>query len=212
MSVPTFTKTGNKASSEVSLDKAIFEVSTTSHQLMKQAYVAQQSNARSNNATTKLRGEVRGGGRKPHRQKGTGKARAGSIRSPLWRGGGITFGPTGEENYTKKINKQAKQAALKQALSVKHADSKVFVIDSLETDGKTKPVADLIKKLAPNSRRTLFVVEEFSDEINRSTRNLQGLKVTKATYLNIVDVLDADLIIVTKKSLDLISQWLGAKK
>src|SRR5690606_7639392 len=101
--VATFTKTGSKATASAKLDKNIFEVPVENHELIKQAYVAYLANGRENLAVTKTRGLVSGGGRKPWRQKGTGRARFGSSRVPIWRGGGVTFGPTGEENYSKKM-------------------------------------------------------------------------------------------------------------
>src|SRR5262245_30665646 len=104
MSVATYTKTGNKATTAAKLDKGVFAVEIKNHDLLKQAYLAYLANGRVNLAVVKKRGEVRGGGRKPWRQKGTGRARFGSSRNPIWRGGGITFGPTGNENYTINLN------------------------------------------------------------------------------------------------------------
>ena len=118
MAVATFTKTGTKATTPAKLDKAVFGVDITSHDLLKQAYLAYLANGRLNLAVTKTRGDVRGGGKKPWRQKGTGRARFGSSRNPIWRGGGITFGPTGHENYTHKLPTQTKRLAIRQALSV----------------------------------------------------------------------------------------------
>src|SRR5580658_9500569 len=114
MSVATFTKTGTKATTPAKLDKAVFGVEVKHHELLKAAYVAYLANGRGNLAVTKTRGLVSGGGRKPWRQKGTGRARFGSSRNPIWRGGGIAFGPTGQENYTKNLNIKAKRLALKQ--------------------------------------------------------------------------------------------------
>src|ERR1700686_3786197 len=112
MPVTTYTKTGNKATVAAKLDKSVFDVDVKNHDLLKQAYLAYLSNARVNLAVTKKRGDVRGGGRKPWRQKGTGRARFGSIRNPIWRGGGIIFGPTGQENYKRKLNTKAKRQAI----------------------------------------------------------------------------------------------------
>src|SRR5580700_971905 len=107
MAVATYTKSGTKAPTAAKLDKAVFEVEIKNHHLLKQAYEAYLANGRPNLAITKTRGLVRGGGRKPWRQKGTGRARFGSSRVPIWRGGGITFGPTGQENYSKQLSTQA---------------------------------------------------------------------------------------------------------
>jgi large subunit ribosomal protein L4 len=114
----TYTKAGAKATTAAKLSKDVFEVVPTSHVLLKQAYVAYLSNGRENRAVTKTRGLVSGGGKKPWKQKGTGRARFGSSRNPIWRGGGIAFGPTGEENYTKQLNTKAKRLAIRQALSL----------------------------------------------------------------------------------------------
>src|SRR5215813_5453673 len=118
MAVPTFTKSGTKATSAAKLDKVVFGVVPENHELLKLAYTAYLANGRENLAVTKKRGEVSGGGKKPWKQKGTGRARFGSSRNPIWRGGGIVFGPTGEENYTKKMHTSAKRQALRQALSL----------------------------------------------------------------------------------------------
>src|SRR6267378_3250149 len=102
--IPTYTKSGNKATTAAKLDKDVFGVVPTNHELLKQAYVAYLANIRENLAVTKTRGLVSGGGKKPWKQKGTGRARFGSTRNPIWRGGGIVFGPTGNENYSKSLN------------------------------------------------------------------------------------------------------------
>ena len=118
MSVATFTKAGAKATTAAKLDTNIFGITVENHDLIKQAYVAYLANGRENLAVTKTRGLVRGGGKKPWKQKGTGRARFGSSRVPIWRGGGITFGPTGLENYSHKIHVKAKRQAIRQALSM----------------------------------------------------------------------------------------------
>ena len=212
MPVATYTKSGAKASTAAKLDKNVFEVKVESHELLKVAYNAYLDNGRTNNATTKLRGEVRGGGRKPWRQKGTGRARAGSIRSPLWRGGGVTFGPTGNENYSKKLSKGAKRTATKQALSLANQGGAVSVIETFECkDGKVKPTVDLLKKIGAE-RRTLIVVSEKDELVDRATRNITNVKAVQAQYLNVFDIMNADNIIISKKSLDIISEWLGGDK
>ncbi|MCU0667151.1 MAG: 50S ribosomal protein L4 [Patescibacteria group bacterium] len=129
MAVSTYSASGVKATTAIKLPKDIFAVEVSNHELLKQAYVAHQANGRLSLAKTLKRGEVSGGGKKPWRQKGTGRARTGSIRNPIWRGGGITFGPSGNENYSKKINASAKKVALKQALSLATINKPVYVID-----------------------------------------------------------------------------------
>jgi len=208
MATATYTKTGTKATTDAKLPKEVFSLEVENHELLKIAYNAYLDNSRSNNARTKLRGEVRGGGRKPWRQKGTGRARAGSIRSPLWRGGGITFGPSGNENYSKKISKGAKRTAIKQALSLANKAGNVSVIETFETKGKTADTVELLKKLGAK-RRTLIVVSEKDDLVDRATRNIQQVKAVQAKYLNVFDVVNAHHIIISKKSLEIIETWLS---
>ncbi len=210
MAVPTYTKTGNKATTAAKLPKEVFGVEAINHDLLKQAYVAYLANGRTNNARTLKRGEVSGGGKKPWKQKGTGRARFGSSRVPIWRGGGITFGPTGEENYSHKLPVTAKRNAIRQALTVKTKN--ISVVEAFEVkSGKTADAAKLLAKLGA-TRRTLVVVEEKTDDIVRATRNLTDVKVVQARYLNVFDVLNADSIIFTSKSVDVVQEWLGAKK
>jgi len=210
MATPTFTKSGSKATSTATLNKAVFDVEVRNHDLLKQAYVAYQANGRENLAKTLKRGEVRGGGKKPWKQKGTGRARFGSIRVPIWRGGGITFGPLGKENYTRDMNKKAKNQAVRHALSV-NKDS-VVVIESFEIkDGKTAEAAKLLSKLGA-SRRTLVVVENLDVMTAQAVRNLQDVKMVQAMYLNVYDILNADHIVITKPALTVIDQWLGEAK
>ena len=209
MAVSTYTKSGIKATTAINLDKTVFGVEVKNHQLLKDAYTAYLANGRVNLAVTKTRGLVSGGGKKPWKQKGTGRARFGSSRVPIWRGGGITFGPTGNENYTKKISVNAKRQAIRQALTLANEAKKVSVIETFEAkDGKTKTTANLLEKLGAN-RSVLLVVEEKTAELTKATRNISYLKVVQASYLNVFDVLNAHNIIVTTKSLEIISDWLG---
>ena len=210
MSVPTYTKTGNKATTTQTLNKAIFGLKVESHDLLKQAYHAYLANGRANLAVTKTRGLVRGGGRKPWKQKGTGRARFGSIRNPIWRGGGIVFGPTGQENYTHTLNTQSKRTAIKQALSLQN--SQIKVIETFESkDGKTNETAKLLAKLGAE-RRILLVVDNKNDLVERATRNISNLLVVQAKYLNVFDILNADSILIRKESLKIIDEWLGGDK
>ena len=130
-SVPTYTASGTKATTAAKLDAKVFGVTPESHELLKQAYDAYLANGRLNLAVTKTRGLVSGGGKKPWKQKGTGRARFGSSRVPIWRGGGITFGPTGEENYSKQLNTKAKRLAIRQALSLASTAGKISVIEDI---------------------------------------------------------------------------------
>ena len=190
---------------KTTLPKSVFAVEVRNHELLKLAYDAYLANNRLASATTKQRGEVRGGGKKPWRQKGTGRARFGSIRNPIWRGGGIVFGPRGNENYTKKISKTSKRVALRQALTVK-AD-KVLVAD-IKTTGKT---AEIVKFLQDNKidRKVLIVVDEKTPELIRATNNLRQVRLVSALYLNVFDILNADTIVLNNKSVPVITDWLN---
>lgn len=211
MAVPTFTKSGTKATTTAKLDKSVFGVEVANHELLKQAYVAYLANGRENLAKTKTRGEVSGGGRKPWKQKGTGRARFGSSRVPIWRGGGITFGPTGQENYTHKLPTATKRVALRQALSVAAEANKVTVIEELAFNGKTADAVKLLDKIGAK-RNVLLVVDAKSPELERSVSNLGNVKLVTAQYLNVYDILNADSLVLTNKALTIVNEWLGGTK
>ena len=191
------------------LNKDIFEVNIPNHQLLKKAYDAYLANSRSAKAKTLTRGLVSGGGRKPWRQKGTGRARFGSIRNPIWRGGGIAFGPTGNENHTIRLSKQEKRVALTQALTMANREVKIVVAEWKLT-GKTKDAISALKQAKLDQKnRVLMVVAEKTPEVLRSTNNLPNLKLVSAMYLNVFDVLNADAIVISPIALDKINNWLG---
>jgi large subunit ribosomal protein L4 len=209
--VPTFTKSGGKATTAAKLDASVFSIMPENHELLKLAYTAYLANGRENLAVVKTRGLVRGGGKKPWKQKGTGRARFGSSRNPIWRGGGIVFGPTGLENYTKKVDVNAKRLAIRQALSLAASEGRIKVIETFETKGKVAETAKLLSKLDITGS-VLLVVDLKDDLVVRATKNLPKVKAVSANYLNVYDVLNADSIVVSSKSLDVISKWLGGKK
>ena len=192
---------------KTTLPKSVFAVEVRNHELLKLAYDAYLANNRLASATTKQRGEVRGGGKKPWRQKGTGRARFGSIRNPIWRGGGIVFGPRGNENYTKKISKTSKRVALRQALTVKAG--KVLVAD-IKTTGKTAEVAKFLKE--NNLNRRVLIVAEKTDELIRATNNISEALLVSPMYLNVFDILNADHIVIAPKAIETIENWLGGEK
>ncbi len=210
MAVPTYTKSGAKATTTAKLDKTVFAVEVANHELLKQAYVAYLANGRINLAVTKKRGEVSGGGRKPWKQKGTGRARFGSTRNPIWRGGGIAFGPTGLENYTHKMPTATKRVAIRQSLSLAAEANKFIVLEDLGFTGKTTDAVTLLDKIGAN-RSTLIVVESKTPAFERSVSNLGNIKLVTAQYLNVYDVLNADHIVITTKALDVVTEWLGGK-
>ncbi len=196
------------------LNKDIFGLTVENHELVKLAYDTYLANSRSSHAKTLKRGEVRGGGKKPWKQKGTGRARFGSTRNPIWRHGGVAFGRTGEENFTKKISKGAKRLAICQALSMKNADKAVVTIaDFAIKDGKTK---ETIKILADNKVDTnaniLLVVPEKDELTLRATNNIANLKAVRPTYLNVFDVMNADVIVISEKAMPAIEAWLGSEE
>lgn len=210
MSTPTFTKSGTKATTAITLDKKIFGEKVESHELLKQAYTAYLANGRANLAVTKTRGLVRGGGKKPWKQKGTGRARFGSSRVPIWRGGGITFGPTGQENYAKKLNVKAKRKAIRQALSLAANEGKVTVVETYTTmEGKTKDMANFLDKVGAKGR-ILCVVSKKNPAEEKAVHNIPNVKISGAMYLNVYDVMNADTILISKKSLEVISDWLAS--
>ncbi len=200
--------TATKASSN--LPKEIFAVEVKSHELLKQAYLAYLANSRPNLAKTLTRGDVRGGGKKPWKQKGTGRARFGSSRNPIWRGGGITFGPTGNENYTITMPTSAKRTALRQALTLASQAGKVIVAD-VSVDGKTKSAQNFLAK--QNAGTSVVVVAETrSPEIERSFRNISDVTVLTPKYLTVYHILNADTLIMTDAALKVVSEWLGGTK
>ncbi len=195
------------ATKTATLPKEVFAVEVANHDLLKRAYESYLANGRENFAVTKTRGLVRGGGKKPWRQKGTGRARFGSSRNPIWRGGGIVFGPNGTENYTKTLPTAQKRLALRQALSLASKSKKIIVDDFTSKEGKTKDMLDLIKKHSL-TRRILVVVDNKTDLIERSAGNVQNVKVVQALYLNVFDILNADRIVISPKSVELVKDWL----
>lgn len=209
---PTFTRNGTKAATAATLEKAIFAVMPENHELLKLVYTAYLANGRDNLAQTKTRGLVRGGGKKPWKQKGTGRARFGSSRNPIWRGGGIAFGPTGEENYSVKVNVQAKRQAIRQALSLAASEGHIKLIESFDsTDGKVSTTTKFLSKIEATGN-VLIVLEHKDDLTDRAVRNLPKIKVVNAAYLNVYDIMNADSIVISEKSLPIINEWLGDKK
>jgi large subunit ribosomal protein L4 len=212
VSVQTYTKSGAKSTTAVKLDPQVFSVPVKNHDLLHKAYVAYLAESRTNAAVTKTRAAVRGGGKKPWKQKGTGRARVGSSRSPLWRGGGITFGPTGDENYSLSLNKKTRQNALRQALTIASQTGKVKAIEAIEfKDGKTRAAEELLRKVDANGS-VLVVVESKTANVQRATNNMQNVTISSAQYLNVYDVLNADTIVITNKAFTALSERLGVKQ
>lgn len=198
---------------DVKLDKNIFGVEVENHELLKVAYSAYLAEGRMANAKTLKRGEVRGGGKKPWRQKGTGRARFGSSRNPIWRGGGIAFGPTGDQNYKLKLSKTAKKVAIRQALSLQNKEKKIVIAaDFAPKEMKTKLAIKFLADSGVSNESVLLVVAEKTDEILRATNNVPNLHLVRATYLTVFDILNADKILITESAVPMISEWLGGEK
>ena len=197
---------------KAALPKEVFGDDVPNHELLKLAYDAFLANSRQASATTKTRGEVRGGGKKPWKQKGTGRARFGSTRNPIWRHGGIVFGPRGNENYKLKLSKTSKRVAIRQALTLANEAKKITVSD-IKTTGKTAEIAKFIAdKKFKRDRRVLLVVDEKTPELIRATNNLQSALLVRAQYLSVYYVLNADQIIMTPAAVKVVDAWLNPKE
>ena len=195
------------------LNPEIFNLEVTNHELVKLAYDAYLANSRSSHAKTLKRGEVRGGGKKPWKQKGTGRARFGSTRNPIWRHGGVAGGRTGEENFTKKLSKNAKRTAVMQALSMKNTAKAIQVIETLGIkDGKVKEVIKTLTDLKVTPKNVLIVVPEKDELTLRATNNIAFAKVVRPTFLNVFDIMNADTIVIVKDAIASIDNWLIGKE
>lgn len=195
------------------LNKEIFALEVQNHELVKLAYDAYLANSRSSHAKTLKRGEVSGGGKKPWKQKGTGRARFGSTRNPIWRHGGVAGGRTGEENFTKNISRESKKLAVRQALSLKNADKAVVALETApKLTGKTKDAVKVLKDLKLADKNVLAVCADKTPEALRSTNNLANLKLVRATYLNVFDVMNADAVVFTPEALKATEEWLLGKE
>jgi large subunit ribosomal protein L4 len=206
MQVPVYNMQGEQVS-EAQLRDDIFAVSIN-QALMHQALLRQMANARLGTHKTKTRGEVRGGGRKPWRQKGTGRARQGSIRAPHWKGGGVVFGPQ-PRSYRQAMPRKMRREALRSALTVKAAGSQVVVLDTLEmSEPKTKEILGLLRTLGIQSS-ALILLPGHNDVILQSARNLPQVRTLVAQYLNVRDLLQYDYLVVPLDSLAVIDGILG---
>lgn len=212
MSTPTYTATGTKATTTAKLDATVFGLEVKNHELLKQAYLAHDANQRQNLAVTKTRGLVSGGGKKPWKQKGTGRARFGSSRVPIWRGGGVVFGPTGNENYTIKLHATAKKTAMRQALSLKAAAGSVCIIEDIAfKNNKTVEAVKLLSAIKATGN-VVIVVEQKTPEVLRAFANIQNVMICNAAYISVYNVLNADMIVITNKALATLHTRLAATK
>ena len=196
---------------DLDLNEKIFAVKPK-ESVIHQVYVSLLSNARQPWAHTKDRSEVRGGGRKPWRQKGTGRARHGSIRSPLWTGGGVTFGPRKDRNYKQKINKKMSRQAIAMCLSDKIKNEQLLILDKMVDDTKTKTLFDLRKKLPGFGKTTLFVSDKKDKNLLLAAKNIEKVDVSMSMDLNVVDLMHHGYIIFSKKALEVLEKRLTKKK
>lgn len=200
--------TNKEVIDKISLKGEVFDTDIKDH-LFYDVVKMQQVNRRSGNASTKGRSEVRGGGRKPYRQKGTGRARAGSTRSPLWVGGGVIFGPK-PRDFSFKVPKKVRKAALKSALTKKYKEEKLIIVDGFEIpEIKTKFFLDILKKLECNNVKTLIVVPEKDRNLELSSRNIKEVKVLPVQGLNVLDVLKYDMLVIVRPAVELIEKALS---
>ncbi len=173
---------------------------------MHQAFLRQMANARLGTHDTKTRAEVRGGGRKPWRQKGTGRARQGSIRSPQWRGGGVVWGPH-PRKYTQDMPKKMRRLAIRSVLSVKQRDEQLVVVDGLyDVEPKTREMRQVLATLPNGAARSTLIVVADTKQVRRGAGNLDNVKVLSARYVNIRDVLTHERLLVSRDAVDVIHQ------
>lgn len=192
---------------EVELADAVFGIEPNNSVLF-DAIVMQRASQRQGNAKVKGRSEVAGGGRKPWRQKGTGRARQGSIRSPQWRGGGIVFGPT-PRSYSYKLPKKVRRLAIKSALSSKVLENELLVLEGLAFDApKTREMTSVLKGLEIN-RKALIVTADADENVALSARNIPGVTVVTVTGVNVLDVVNHDKVIFTKDAVQKLEEVLA---
>ncbi len=198
MSVKVLNKAGEEVS-KVSLKTEVFGIEPNT-QVMFDAIQVEQSNARQATAKTKVRHEVSGGGKKPFRQKGTGRARAGTTRSPIWVGGGTVFGPDGNQNYKISQNKKAHNLALRSALSLK-AKEGLVIVDDLKLEAKTKEFLKAMDALKVGGK-VLVVLDEFEEKLLFAARNVNWVKLVSTDNVSVLDLLNVDTVVFTKDSVE----------
>lgn len=204
--VTLYSQAGSKVG-DIDLNESVFGIEPNNSVLF-EAIVMQRASLRQGTAKVKTRSEVRGGGRKPWRQKGTGRARQGSIRSPQWRGGGTVFGPV-PRSYSYKMPKKMRRLAIKSALSSKAQEENVLVVESLSFDApKTKEFVKVLNNL-PVGKKALFVMENTEENVALSARNIPGVTVIDADSLNVLDVVGHNTLVLTKAAVEKVEEVLG---
>ncbi|BCB01988.1 50S ribosomal protein L4 [Bacillus sp. KH172YL63] len=204
--VALFNQSGSKVG-DIELKDTVFGIEPNKHVLF-EAVLMQRASLRQGNHKVKNRSEVRGGGRKPWRQKGTGRARQGSIRSPQWRGGGTVFGPV-PRSYSYKLPKKVRRLAIKSALSSKVVEENILVLEALSFDApKTKEFANVLKGLSVNAK-TLVVTDGLDENVALSARNIPGVTVVSAEGISVLDVLGHDKLVMTKSAVEKVEEVLA---
>lgn len=198
--------TNKEKVSQVVLEEKVFGCEVKPH-LLYEVVKMQLAKRRAGTASTKNRSQVRGGGKKPWRQKGTGRARAGSIRSPLWKGGGVTFGPL-PRNYSYRLNRKVKKLALRTALSIKLKEDKLLILDNFNLpEIKTKAFITTLSRL---DIKDAFIIDDNNLHLEKSARNVPFVKVLRPEGLNVYDILRYDKLIITQSCLEKITRTLSA--
>ncbi|MDD2646624.1 MAG: 50S ribosomal protein L4 [Patescibacteria group bacterium] len=198
--VAIYSQTGEKTG-EMDLSSEVFGVEPKA-ELIQRSVVASQANIRQATAHTKHRGEVRGGGKKPWQQKGTGRARAGSSRSPLWRGGGVVFGPRNDKNYTQKINKKVQRQILLMTLSDKVKNDHLIIVDNLDFSNlKTKEFSQFIKKLPIKDKKCLFLYRSAEKNTHRIAKNIKNVLSTAVNNISFMNILNNNYLLASQEAI-----------
>ena len=193
--------------SDITLEKQVFGI-TPNDAVLYDAITLTRNAQRQGTASTKTRSEVSGGGRKPWRQKGTGRARQGSIRAAQWYHGGVVFGPT-PRDYDKKMNRKERRLALKSALSYKDIDKAIVVVDSLNLEtNKTKDMLNILSNLKVADKKVLIVVDELNENLILATRNIASVMLLETSEINTLDIVSADVMIMTEAAAKAIGEVL----
>lgn len=207
MQVPLYNQAGDEID-QIELRDDIFGIEPNKA-VMHQAYLRQLANARQGTADTKTRGQVRGGGKKPWKQKGTGRARQGSTRAPHWKGGGVVFGPH-PRSYEQKMPRKMRHLALKSALAAKAQENQIKVIDQFALDGpKTRDMRTILAKLSA-APSVLILMPDADANLSRSAHNLDKVKTLRTSYLNVRDLLGYEIVVMSKAALTSIESFFGA--
>jgi len=210
MKVDLYKSDGTGAGKKIELPASIFGLEPNEH-LIYQAVVTEMTNKRSGTHSAKTRSEARGGGSKPWRQKGTGRARAGTIRSPIWVGGGVTFPPK-PQDYKMRMNKKAKRGARRSAFSARAGDKQVFVIQDLEFgEPKTRQMAGIITEMELQDSKVLLLTGGVDKNLALSGRNIQKLKIKRAIDASTYDILNSEVVVITESGLEALTESLATE-